>query len=210
MRGKTRARLGAIVSLIVAAGVMAAVAAADKPGGARFHIDAAFHSEVLSYPDTPPEFKPKPEYFDSCDVFLVKGGPGVASGTHVSSHSVTQAEECSIYDLSDFQNPRFLVHGRGIFVTPNGDVLRVEYCENAPAPDFQNTGNFHDEGPMWIVGGTGHFAGATGEGTVIANGNVYTGLVTAQYDGVIQLGNAKKAGPAPDIAGICEQIWNGT
>jgi hypothetical protein len=53
-------------------------------------------------------------------------------------------------------------------------------------PFGTGSGNFHDEGPFEITGGTGRLAGATGEGTVVADGNVWTQQVNARYDGVIR------------------------
>jgi hypothetical protein len=173
-------RLLAMLVAVVAAGAAASSGAADSHGGARLHVESTFQSVLTTNP---------PVLFQSCDApALLVVANGTAKGTEISSHATTYAEECT---TPDYVNGRFYVHGLGTFTAPDGSVLSIEYYEDAPVPDFVTGQPFHDEGTFTITGGTGRFAGATGSGTVVADGAIdpatYTATVSASYDGVIQL-----------------------
>jgi uncharacterized membrane protein YgcG len=171
--------------VVVAAATSAAGAAAGRDHPRQFHIEATFQSVLTT---------DAPVLFQSCDALLVKAN-GTARGTLLSGHATTYAEECTI---PDYAGGHFYVHGLGTFTAPDGSMLSIEYHEDAPVPDFVTGTPFHDEGTFVVTGGTGRFAGATGSGTLIADGAIdpvtYVANVSASYDGVIQLADGQDRG----------------
>jgi hypothetical protein len=133
--------------------------AADQGAGASFNASVALTATVVG--------------FDTCGILVHASGP--ATGTHIGSKGSWLDDECV-----DFTG--HLV-GHGTFTTTNGDMIFVTYEATTPPPDPA----IHARGTYTIVGGTGHFAGATGSGTLAVDG-VPGGLEAVQFDGTISLG----------------------
>jgi hypothetical protein len=74
--------------------------------------------------------------------------------------------------------------GAAVMIAENGDTLKGTYT-NQILPGAPPT--FFFNGKSIIAGGSGKFAGATGEGDVIGTLNVTTGEATVHIDGWIQL-----------------------
>jgi hypothetical protein len=77
-----------------------------------------------------------------------------------------------------------IVDGTAVLIAANGDTLRGTYS-NQIIPGAPPTLFF--TGKSYYNGGTGKYAGATGEGDVQGTLNVTTGAATVHIDGWIQL-----------------------
>jgi len=160
-----------LVTVAVAAVALSAAAtapAADHGAGARFHVVTNLHTSLASDP--------------TCFGLAVTAAGGV-SGTHIGNGDWVSGE-C----LDSFSRPGIiLVHGHGVITAADGDQLFVDYDVTTPVPDA--TGAIHASGTYTIVGGTGRFAGSTGSGTTVADGNVFAFTATDTLDGTIHLGH---------------------
>jgi hypothetical protein len=164
----------ALAGLYTAAGTPAM----DKDRPQPLHIDGRFHTLLV------------PPTADCPLPFLLVNGSGEARGSVIGRATAT-ATECSDPVI---QPGTFVVHGKGVFTTHNGDQLFLEYFETSNAPDFSVPNPvLFDSGHFVVQGGTGRFEGATGGGHIeavvtisFANG-VFSADVVAEYDGTITL-----------------------
>jgi hypothetical protein len=169
-------RLGRLLSLS-AATLLVGTAAAPLPaiatggtGAPNFHIVASGPYTIA--------FEVSP-----CGGFRIIGTGSAASGTHIGGKARFATSECARPDFAAGVNR---VDGHAVVTASNGDVVFVHYLADSPPPDFQ-TGTFHDDGTFAIEGGTGRFDGATGSGRMIADGTLDPQIVTAHFDGTIEL-----------------------
>jgi hypothetical protein len=132
---------------------------ADHGAGAQFDVTVDLISGVVG--------------FDTCGVLI--HATGVASGTHIGSKGTWVDDECV-----DFTGH---LTGHGVLTSTNGDSIAFAYQLTTPPPDPA----IHARGTYTVVGGTGHFAGATGSGTLAVDG-VPGSPEVAHFVGTIALG----------------------
>jgi hypothetical protein len=156
-----RLRCGLVACTLAAALAAAAAPArsADHGAGARLDVTADLVSGVVG--------------FGTCGVLI--HATGTATGTHVGGKGTWVDDECV-----DFTGH---LTGHGTLTSTNGDAIFFAYELTTPPPDPA----IHARGTYTIVGGTGHFAGATGSGTLAVDG-VPGSLEVAQFDGTVSLG----------------------
>ena len=160
----------AVTLVVMLAGTsVAAVSAADHGGGARFLVTATFKATVGG--------------FEACGIRVTVAG--TATGTHVGAGTWTHSECIDPFS----QAPKVHVVGEGVLVASNGDLLVIDFDALADLPD-PGTGEIHPRGTYTIVDGTGRFAGATGNGSLVVDGIVGQ-TETAVLDGTIRLGDAE-------------------
>jgi len=149
----------AAIAAAAACVASAPVQAADQGSGAQFHATVNLFASVVG--------------FDACGVLIHASGD--ASGTHLGGNAFWVDDECVSFTGH--------VSGHGTMTATNGDQIFVVYDLTTPPPDPL----VHARGPYTIVGGTGHFAGATGDGSIAVDG-IPGGLEIVQFDGTIVLG----------------------
>jgi len=146
----------------------AAASAADHGGGARFRVTARFTATFGG--------------FEACGLRVTVSG--TAAGTHIGPGTWTHSECIDPFS----QAPKAHVVGEGVLIASNGDRLVIDFDALADLPDA--TGQIHPRGTYTIAGGTGRFAGATGNGSLAVDGIVGDGE-TAVLDGTIHVGDAE-------------------
>ena len=161
------AAVGATAGLALAATVP--VLAAGQGAGAQFYVTATFEATMQT--DT------------SCGAALHVTATGTTQGTHVGSGLWSQTE-CVTLDFT--KTPPVLVDGHGTVIAANGDQIFIHYTAATAPPDANN--QIHPRGSFCIVGGTGHFDGATGQGDLAVDGTANDGE-TAVFDGTMVVGN---------------------
>src|SRR5262245_60737936 len=161
-------RLILVLCSLCALSVGVAAANADKDG-ARFRVTATFTATVGG--------------FEACGIRVTVSG--TAAGTHVGVGTWTHSECIDPFS----QAPKAHVVGEGILTSSSGDRLVIDFDALADLPDA--TGEIHPRGTYTIVGGTGRFAGATGNGSLTVDG-IVGHTETAVLDGTIRVGDAEK------------------
>lgn len=152
------------VAVAAAALAFAAPAsAADHGAGAAFNVRAAYDATIVGA--------------DATGLSVVAAGS--ATGTELGSGAWNDTE------LAAFTASGLDINGMLTLTAANGDQLFVQYHATTPFPDA--TGTIHPVGTFTIIGGTGRFANATGEGTLAADANVQNPATTAMLDGTIDL-----------------------
>lgn len=162
---KIKLTLALAAAALVAA--TSAASAADHGAGARLSVSAAY--DATPVPDA------------SCGGFRVTG-IGTASGTQLGEHGTWHDEECA--SLTALPGS-VVIHGNLVLGASDGDEIFISYDVTSPDPDA--SGAIHPSGTFTVTGGTGHFEGASGEGTLDASGSVVNPATTAKLEGAIRL-----------------------
>jgi hypothetical protein len=131
--------------------------------------------------------------------FLITGD-APANGTHIGDAARFQTHEIATPAPPTFVNNN--IDGHAMVTASNGDQIFIHYCGQSPAPTPDNTGVGHlnDNLVFDITGGTGIFANATGNGHLIAGGDVFFDarptIVSSELKGTITM---QTHGTKPDL-----------
>ena len=154
--------LGAVA---VAAAIVAPLPAATPP-----------NFDVITRGPVEFAFEPVP-----CGGFRVTG-VAVATGTHVGEEGTFAANECSRPDGAVNH-----IDGRATLTTTGGDQIFIHYYGDAP-PFNVITGELAEDIAFSIIGGSGHFADASGGGRLTTEAHFYASpIVTARLVGSIEI-----------------------
>ena len=113
--------------------------------------------------------------YDSLDI------DGTGNATHVGAYAY-HADEC-------FNGATLLFDGSFTITAANGDTIVGTYSGSVPSIDFPVA--VYEQGAE-ITGGTGRFAGATGEFDVSGLANLATGAYSQALSGVVSSPGAAK------------------
>lgn len=143
--------------------VAAPAGAADQGAGAAFRIRASYDAV--------------PAQDGVCGQAFHVVASGSAVGTEIGNGTWNDSE-CAVFGEAGVS-----IDGRLTLTAANGDELFVTYQALSPLPDA--SGAIHPAGTFTIVGGTGRFAGATGDGTLSADASLANPATTATLEGTI-------------------------